>query len=183
MEKPAAIPGEGAEIVRLASEAEKDPVLLALPGRLLESLPASAGESDDPCLDQLQVIETGCGPQVETGLLIDLLARGFRQGLTDPVEVHNYHNPLASVNAYKHRLHALRCEYVAARLRIYDLETQLNQARCRVEALEKQVRSLDATLQQMRASRSWKLVETCSQWRRFVSGWLAVRMQDRSKRT
>jgi hypothetical protein len=130
--------------------------------------------SGELCLDQLQAIETGCGPKVETALLTELLARspGLAPSLVDPAEVHNYHNPNAAVNAYKHRLHGLRCEYASARLRIYDLETQLDQSRYRALVLEKQVQFLDAVLEQMRASRGWKLVEKCSRWRRIVSTWL-----------
>src|SRR5262249_12079952 len=129
------IPANETETGRLAFQAENDPVLLALPPRRGVSQTARAEESGEPCLEQLQVIETGCGPKVEAALLVDLLSRnlGLGETLADASEVHNYHSPLASVNAYKHRLHALRCEYVNARLRIYDLETQLDQSRYRVE--------------------------------------------------
>jgi len=176
LEKPATIPGNATETGQLVSPTENDPVLLALPRRV-ESQTPRAEESGEPCLEQLQVIETGCGPKVETALLVDLLSRnlGLAETLADPSEVHSYHNPLASVNAYKHRLHAIRCEYVSARLHIYDLEKQLNQSRYRVEVLEKHVQFLDATLEQMRASRGWKLVEKCSRWRKIVSGWLGRR--------
>ncbi|MHB1422053.1 MAG: hypothetical protein ACYC3I_02420 [Gemmataceae bacterium] len=119
------------------------------------------------------MIETGSGPSVEMDLLTRLLAGspGLAMSLADPVEVHNYHNPNAAVNAYKHRLHGLRCEYVNARVRIHDLETQLDQSRYHREVLEKQVRFLENTLEQMRASRGWKLVERCSRWRRSTTGW------------
>jgi len=178
------IPANETDTRRLASQAENDPVLLALPPRRVKSQTARAEESGEPFLEQLQVIETGCGPKVEAALVVDLLSRnlGVGETLADPSEVHNYHSPLASVNAYKHRLHALRCEYVNARLRIYDLETQLDQSRYRVEVLEKHVKFLDATLEQMRTSRGWKLVEKCSRWRRLVSGWLAGRMKKPSNK-
>jgi hypothetical protein len=174
------IPGPESGTGRIARQAEKEPVLLTLPPRRAENQLVKEDESDDPCPEQLRVIETGCGPKVETALLVDLLSRHLEmeQCLADPVEVHNYHNPLASVNAYKHRLNALRCEYVSARLRIYELETQLDQSQYRVEVLEKQVRFLDATIEQMQASRGWKLVEKCSRWRRIVSGWLGGRMRE-----
>ncbi len=151
--------------------AETDPVLLALPQRRTDGEAAIGAET---CLAKLHVIETASGPKVERDLLVDLLERspGLEQALADPSEIHSYHNPLAGTNAYKHRLHALRCEYVNVRLRIYDLETQLDQSRYRVEVLEKHVRFLNATLEQMRASRAWKLVEKCNRWRRNVSQWL-----------
>ncbi len=162
---------------RFTTLAESDPVLLTLPPRRGEKQPATAGENRDPRLERLHVIETESGPTVETALLTDLLARhlGLDQVLSDPVEVQLYHNPLASVNAYKHRLHALRCEYVNARMRIYELETQLDQSRYRVKELEKHVRFLDDTLGQMRESRGWRLVQKCSRWRRIVSEWFTGR--------
>jgi hypothetical protein len=166
------MPGDETETGRLVSQTENDPVLLALPPRRVECQPPRAEASGEPCLEQLYLIETGCGPKVETALLVDLLSRNLdlAETLVDPSEVHNYHNPLASVNAYKHRLHAIRCEYVSARLRIFDLEAQLDRSRSRVEVLERHVQFLDATLEQMRASRGWKLVEKCSRWRKIVLG-------------
>lgn len=59
---------------------------------------------------------------------------------------------LAEVNTYKHRLHALRCENFSLRLQIHELEEQLNQ---------------------MRATRGWKLLEKFRWWRRTVSGWFS----------
>jgi hypothetical protein len=175
----------GEEFGQVAFQAENNPVLLSLPPRRVEKQTAMAGVGYDASLEQLQAIETGSGPKMETALMTDLLARhlGLDQVLADPVEVHIYHNPLASVNAYKHRLHALRCEYLSARLRIDDLETQLNQSRNRVGTLEKHVQYLDDTLEQMRASRAWKLVEMCSSWRRFLSAWLSGRTRDPGNRT
>lgn len=128
----------------------------------------------DACLEQLEVIETGSGPQVEAAFLKDLLARspGLGPTLADPFEVHDYHNPLASVNAYKHRLHALRCEFVNVRLRLHELETQLTQSSYHREVLEKHVQFLNATLTQMQASRAWKLAEKISRWHRLLSRWL-----------
>jgi hypothetical protein len=174
VEKPLTIPAEDGATARLAAQRETDPVLLALPPRRIESQPGACEASGEPCLEQLQVIETGCGPKVETALLVELLARspGLGPTLADPFEAHNYHNPLAGVNAYKHRLHALRCEFVNVRLRLHELETQLNQSCYHREVLEKHVQFLDATLEQMRASRAWKLVEKISRWRRIVSQWL-----------
>ena len=145
------------------------------------TIPAFPEANGAPCLEQLQMIETGSGPKVETELLAEMLARspGLGMSFADVREVHSYHNPNAAVNAYKHRLHGLRCEFVNARLRIYDLETQLDQSRYRVESLEKHLRFLEATLEQMRSSRGWKLVEQCSRWRRIVSGWLLRRAGER----
>jgi hypothetical protein len=164
---------EGAKI-RTAAVPQPNPVLLALPPRRTENRHGAPQASVDPCLEQLQVIETGCGPRVEAALLKDLLTRspGLGPTLADPFEVHNYHNPLAALNAYKHRLHALRCEFVNVRLRLHELETQLNQSNYHRQVLEKHVQFLDATLTQMQASRAWKLTEKCSRWHRLLSQWL-----------
>lgn len=104
---------------------------------------------------------------MESALLMDLLTRspGLGQALADPLEAHNSPNPLAAVNAYKHRLHALRCEYVNLRLDLLE----------RCEVLEKHVQFLEATLEEIRTSRAWKLVERCSRFRRIVLGWLGWR--------
>jgi hypothetical protein len=96
--------------------------------------------SVDLGLDQLHLIEPGDMPRVETAILRDRLARGPEQGPC-----------LADVIAYKHRLHALRCENFSLRLHIHNLETQLNQ---------------------MRATRGWKMLEKFRWWRRTLSGWL-----------
>jgi hypothetical protein len=152
---------------------QTDPVLLALPRRT-NSEPPAREQSGAPELDRLHLIETACGPKAEVDLLVELLTRtpGLAQSLADPNEVHNYHNPLASVNAYKHRMHALRCEYVNARLRALDLEEQLSEARARIERLQNHIQFLDATLQAMRTSRAWKAAEKCSRWSRAVARWL-----------
>lgn len=132
---------------------EADPVLLALPRRGWDDQLAP-GET---CLEQLQVIETGSGPKVETALLLESLKRspGLEQSLVDPVEVHNYHNALADINAYKHRLHAIRCEYVELRMR---LESELVQVRMRLES----------ELAQVRASTMWRLANEFHRWRKLL---------------
>jgi hypothetical protein len=130
-------------------------------------------DSGEECLEQLQAIETGWGPESESALLRDLLSRS--SGLADPLEVHNYPNPLASFNAYKHRLHALRCDYVNARLRVLDVEDQLTQSRLRGLQLENHVMFLEATLEQMRATLTWRVRERCGHWYRTVSEWLRLR--------
>ena len=103
--------------VPASTRPENDPVFLALPRRPAAS--ASDLEDGEGWLERLHVIETDWGPKVERSLLVDLLNRstGFAQSLADPVEVRNYQNPLASLNAYKHRLQAIRCEFVSAYLR------------------------------------------------------------------
>ena len=173
MEDPSTIPMAKGATSRLAVHPEAEPVLLALPPRRSPGPSRSQEVGEEVFLDQLQIIETGCGPQVESALLRDLLSRspGLEEGLVDPAEVHSYPNPLAAVNAYKHRLHALRCEFVNVRLLLHELETQLNQSRYRNEVLEKHVRFLDGTLEAMRASRAWKWAEKCSRWRRIAAGW------------
>jgi hypothetical protein len=145
------------------ARSESDPVVLALPPRRAET---------EACLQQLQAIETGSAPKAEFALLVDLLTRspGLTATLADPTEVRNYHHPLASVQAYKHRMHALRVEYAQAQQRIHDLEIQLDQAHYHIEVLRKHVQFLDATLERMRASRAWKTAEKCSHWlQRFVT--------------
>lgn len=90
--------------------------------------------------EQLHLIEAGRMPRVESAMLRVVLAQGSQQKPN-----------LADVNAYKHRMHALRCENFTLRLRIRELETQINQ---------------------MCATRGWKLLEKFRWWRRTVLGWL-----------
>jgi hypothetical protein len=134
-------------------------------------------EDGELCLEQLQAIETGCGPKNESTLLMDLLKRspGLAQGLADPTEVHTPPNPLARVNAYKHRLHALRCDYVNVSLRALELEEQLAETRLQILRLEARVQHLDTTLQQIYASRFWKVKERCARCWRTISRWLPSR--------
>lgn len=173
MENPSTISAGERSPRRPAVHAEAEPVLLALPSRPMESALASRDAGGEAFLEQLQVLATGSGPKVETALLLDLLSQspGMDKGLVDPAELHGYPNPLAAINAYKHRLHALRCEFVNVRLSLHELETQLTQSRYRNEVLEKHVRFLDATLEEMRSSRAWKWVQKCSRWRRIVTAW------------
>ncbi|MGH7174517.1 MAG: hypothetical protein ACRELG_29980 [Gemmataceae bacterium] len=126
------------------------------------------------CLEQLQVIETGWGPKVESALLMDLLKQslGLSKSLADPTEVRIDRTPLASLNAYKHRLHALRCEYADARLRGLELDEQLAEANLRILRLEARVQHLDGTLQQIYATRFWKVKERCARCWRAISRWL-----------
>ena len=130
-------------------------------------------ENGEGCLEQLQAIETGWGPESESALLRDLLAQSLE--IADPLEVPSYPNPLAGFNAYKHRLHALRCDYVNARLRVLDVEDQLTQSRLRGQQLENHVKFLEATLEQMRATLTWRVRERCRHWYRTVSEWLRLR--------
>jgi len=152
LKDPVTIAADDTATARLAAHPQTDPVLLSLPGRPKDCQPDGEEAAAETCLEQIHLIETGSGPRIETALLRELLARSpeLEKGLTDPAEVQNYHHPLASVNAYKHRLHALRCENINLRLRVHDLETQLNW---------------------MRATRGWQLLEKYRRWRRTVSGW------------
>jgi hypothetical protein len=147
MENSARNPSEKAASARQIECAEADPILLALPPRRMDEV-----TSAEPCLEQLHAIETGSGPKVEMALLLELLKEspGLEQSLVDPTEVHNYHNPLASINAYKQRLHAIRCEYVDLRMR------------------------LEAELGQVRASRMWRVANEFNRWRQILRqyfGW------------
>lgn len=149
-------------------------MLLALPQRQMDFAAGSREEKredDEPGLELLQAIETDSSPRVERVLLRELLQRspGLLPNLVDPTEVHNYQSELAGVSAYKHRLQAIRCEYINARIRAEDLETQLKQSRYELHCLQKHIEFLDAIIHQMRASRGWKLVEKCSQLRQTVS--------------
>jgi hypothetical protein len=102
--------------------------------------------SVEPCPEQLHLIEAGIMPRAETAMLRDRLAQSPEQGPS-----------LADLIAYKHRLHALRCENFSLRLQIHALETQIDQ---------------------MRATRGWKLLERIRWWRQTVLGWFPGRMKD-----
>ena len=159
MENPATKPSGETGKARQPEREEADPVLLALPRRRTDS-----EGSGEPCLEQLHAIETGSGPKVETALLLELLKRspGLERSLVDPTEVHNYHNPLASVNAYKQRLHAIRCEYVDLQMR------------------------LEAELSHVRASYMWRLANEFHRWRQLVLqyfGWFRRRGDAKSRKT
>jgi hypothetical protein len=124
-------------------------------------------ENGEECLKQLQAIETGWVSEGESALLRDLLTPSHGS---------------ANRNAYKHRLHALRRDYVNSHLRTLDLEDQLSQARLRILRLEARVQHLSGTLEQMRARLVWKMVERCRRWRRMVPVWLRhLRRLGRSK--
>ena len=156
-----------------SSPIETDPIVLVLPACRKNIVPETP-EDNAPVLEQLHAIETGSTPKVELAWLTQLLARspGLALGLSDPHEGHNYHHPLASVNAYKHRLHALRREFVTTRLRTVELEMQLTEARARVQRLENHVQFLEQTLHHMRSSRAWQWTERCSRWRQTLLRWL-----------
>lgn len=142
-----------AEMARLAAPPQTDLVLLALPGRQTDCRPSGEETAGEPGPEPIHLLETGSGPRVETALLRELLARSpqLAECLADRTETRNNPHPLAGVNAYKHRLHALRCENINLRLRVHDLETQLSR---------------------MRATRGWQLLEKYRRWRRTVFGWL-----------
>lgn len=143
------------------------PMLLALPARRSESN-RDDGASELPLL---HAIETGSSPQIESALLRELLHRspGLLANLTDPAEVHSYAGAPAALNAYKQRLQAIRGEYINARIRAEELETQLKQAQYEIHCLQKHVAFLDGIIAHMRASRGWKLVEKCSELRRSIA--------------
>jgi hypothetical protein len=86
-------------------------------------------------------------------------------------------------NAYKHRLHALRRDYVNAHLRTLDLEDELSQARLQILRLEARVQHLSGTLEQMRARLVWKVVDRCRRWRRIVGVWLRRLGRSKNERT
>lgn len=145
MENPATTPANERIASRHTVRPGTEPVVLVLPRRTEDA----AEESGGSVLEQLQVIETGSGPEIESALLIELLSRSpdLGRALADSTEVHSYPHPLSAVNAYKHRLHALRCEYVNLRRRLTELENEI---------------------EQMRASRCWRLTERCSRWLRLL---------------
>lgn len=143
-------------------------MLLALPQRRTD---AERREDNKAELEVLQAIETGSSPQVDRTLLRELLHRspGLLPNLLDPTEVHNYQSALAGISAYKHRVQAIRCEYLHVRIQNEELEKQLMQSRGEIERLQRHVEYLDAIIHQMQASRGWKLVEKCSRLRQTVS--------------
>ncbi len=107
-------------------------------------------ENCEGCVEPLQVIETGWGSENESALLRDLLARNKKSV--------RGRNSRARLTAYKHRLHALRCDYANARLRVLELEEQWAQAQLQI--------------QQMQATRVWRMRERYHGWRQTISGWL-----------
>lgn len=143
----------------------------------MNTLTVAREEDHELALEQLHAIEGSCGPKVESALLMDLLKRSLQitSGLADPTEVHNYHNPLATLNAYKHRMQAVRCEYVAAHLRTIELEEELAEARLRILRLEARVQHLELTLQNIHASRVWQMRERCARYWRTLTRWLRSR--------
>lgn len=113
-------------------------------------------------MDQFQAMATGWAPAVDVGLLTDLLAQELGDAAGELAEEIDG----ASVSALKHRLHALRCDYAEASRRATEAEEQLAEARLRILRLEARVQHLDTTLQQIHASRWWKLKEWCAPcWR------------------
>ena len=118
---------------------------------------------DESGLELLQAIEMDSCPQAELALLRQLLHRA------DPTDLRNYPGPLADLSACKHRLQAMRCEYISARVRAEELEVELKKSRYEVGRLEKHTQFLQSTLDQMQASRAWRLVEKCSRLRQTVS--------------
>lgn len=153
MKDPVMIAVDEAETARLAAPPQTAPVLLALPGRQTDCRPPCEETASEPWPEPIHLLDIGCGPRVETALLREMLARNpqLAKCLADPTETPNNAHPHAGINAYKHRLHALRCENVNLRLRVHDLETQLSR---------------------MRATRGWQLLEKYRRWRRIVFGWL-----------
>jgi len=122
-------------------------------------------EEAGACLEPFQAIATGWGPEVESTLFPDLLERNVADPNAAP-------NGDAVVNAYKHRLHSLRCEYADARQRAAEADEQLAEARLHILRLEARVKHLDTTLHQIHASRWWKVKEWCARPWRIVSRWL-----------
>lgn len=149
-------------------------------------------------LKHLQLIETGSTPKAELSVLRELLnqAPQFGQVLADPTEAQHYPGPFAYINAYKHRLHALRCEFVTARFRIQELSEQrdqLHQQRDQLHQQRDQLQQQRDQLQQQRdeldrrlsqeimgfrlwrdellTSRAWKMAVRCSRIRQTFLRW------------
>jgi hypothetical protein len=151
----------------------------------MNTLTVAREEDQELVLEHLYAIEGSCGPKVESALLMDYLKRSLQiaPGLADPAEVHNYHNPLASLNAYKQRMQAVRCEYVAAHLRTIELEEELAEARLRILRLEARAQHLELTLQSIHSSRVWQIRERCARSWRMLSQWLRSRDRNGAVRT
>ncbi len=125
---------------------DAEPVLLAMTAGNANEDHSNCDPTIKSCLGQLHIIETESGPSTEKARVLELLRYSPEVGscLADPTEVHAYHNPLASVNAYKHRLHAIRCEYVEMRMRLED------------------------ELHRIRSSALWRLANRLHRWRDSV---------------
>src|SRR5690349_9086602 len=72
--------------------------------------------------EQIPALDTGYGPESESALLRDVLTQTNCAGP----------NALAVVQAYKHRLQAIRCEYVHVHVRAIELQEQLAEARLQI---------------------------------------------------
>jgi hypothetical protein len=105
-------------------------------------------ENHEGGAEPLQALETGWAAESESALLRDFLTRSKKQAPR---------GCRARLHAYKHRLHALRCDYANARLRVLDLEEQLAHSQL--------------VIQQMRSTRAWRMRERYHCWRQTLSQW------------
>lgn len=146
MKRPATTLSTKIDSERPLEPSASEPVLLAMTTGNANEEQSDCDPNDKSCLGQLYIIETESGPSTEKGFVLEVLKNSPEVGacLADPTEVHAYHNPLASLNAYKHRLNAIRCEYVELRMRLED------------------------ELHRMRSSALWRLVNRLHRWRDFV---------------
>jgi hypothetical protein len=126
-------------------------------------------------LDQLQILQMGYGPEVESASLMEVLPQqpGDPPHAAPPASV--------SLSAYKHRLQAIRCEYVHVHLRAIELEEQLAEARLQIARLENDRQYLDDQLNSMRQSRAWKMAARYIHWRQTIADWFKKSLTQRRK--
>lgn len=115
--------------------------------------------------DQLQVFPMGDGPEIDSAALLEALT---------PLP----ENPppaaptaAAQLSAYKHRLQAIRSEYVHVHLRAIELDEQLAEARLQIARLENARQYLDDQLHSMRQSRAWQIAARYIHWRQAIAEW------------
>jgi hypothetical protein len=135
---------------------------------------------DQTSPDFLHLIETDCGPKTDLAALVSHLR--LRRGTLEGHEATSPDQPFAGLNAYKHRLQAVRCEYAGARLRVDELEEQVKLLEARLAEAHVAIRSLEErlaesgretnfyrhALNQMEGSRAWRILQSWRRWRRIL---------------
>ncbi len=138
---------------------------------------------DETNQDALYLIETECGPKTDLAALVSHLRerRDLLEGRAERTDVSS-ESPFATLNAYKLRLQAVRCEYASARLRVDDLEEQVKRLETRLAEAHNAIRSVEErldesvretnfyrhALQQMEESRAWQILQSWRRWRRIL---------------
>lgn len=163
----------------MPAESARDPRVEGKEMQWMDTQTVEQKEDSEAGREPLQAIETEWGSKAESALLMELLkgSPGLPPSFADLTEVHIDPSPLADLNAYKHRLQALRREYAGARLRGIELEEQLAEARARILYLDTTLAQIYASRfwkarERLHASLIWKIKEGCARCWRTVSRWL-----------